>query len=154
SRPRRRPRWTRRPRGRPLDPSSRTPRRTVTWSTRSTSTTPVAPRRLRFRRPAKSSTGAPAPRSTTTCKRVTRARATDKMAFDLNRRLAKAFHVTEVTNATEALHQASEKYIDLFKVDGMSFEVAPPASPDENWAKERLLHPLIYYCESSGRTFP
>jgi len=76
------------------------------------------------------------------------------MAFDLNRLLAKAFHVTEVTNATEALQQASEKYIDLFKVDGMSFEVAPPASPDENWAKERLLHALIYYCESSGRTFP
>jgi len=76
------------------------------------------------------------------------------MALDLNRLLAKAFHAAEVTNATESLQQASRKYLELFKADGMGFEAAPPAAPDEEWARERLLRPLVYYFESSGRTFP
>lgn len=76
------------------------------------------------------------------------------MAFDLNRLLEKAFFVTEVTNANQVLEQASRKYLDLHKAAGMSFEVAPPRAPDESWAKERLLRPLVYYCESSGRTLP
>ncbi|SRR6266542_1582609 len=77
------------------------------------------------------------------------------MAIDLDRLTSKAFYVEEnVRNATEALQRAAEKYIATYKTGGVSFELVVPPGPEESWARERLLRPLVYYCESEGAPIP
>ena len=76
------------------------------------------------------------------------------MAIDLNPLLQKAFYVEQVQNATEAIERAREEFVAATKTGGRSLEVVVPPEPDEAWAQERLLHPLVYYCESEGTPLP
>jgi hypothetical protein len=83
-----------------------------------------------------------------------RAGEEDAMAIDLDRLLQKAFFVEQVHNATEALERARTQFIADTKTGGVSFELVVPPAPDEPWVLERLLRPLIYYCESEGSPVP
>src|SRR5436190_21312282 len=75
--------------------------------------------------------------------------------IDLSRLLDKAFFTEEhVVNATEAITRANDRYLELANGGGASFDIVAPLEPDENWARERVLHPLVYYCESKGATLP
>jgi hypothetical protein len=77
------------------------------------------------------------------------------MAIDVNQLASKAFYVEEnVRNATEALQRAVEKYISIYKTSAVSVDLVVPPDADESWARERLLRPLVYYCESEGAPIP
>lgn len=76
------------------------------------------------------------------------------MAIDLKRLLDKAFFVEDVQNATEAIERARRKYVETTETAGMSFEVVAPPEPHETWVRERLLRPLVYFCESEGSPIP
>lgn len=76
------------------------------------------------------------------------------MAIDLKGLLRKAFFIEEVHNATEALERARDQFSEATKTAGQSFEVVAPPISDENWVREGLLQPLVYYCESEGMPIP
>ena len=76
------------------------------------------------------------------------------MALDLIGLLRKSFFIEEVHNATEALERARDRFGELTQTPGLSFEVVAPPNPDEDWTRERLLQPLVYYCESEGMPMP
>jgi hypothetical protein len=76
------------------------------------------------------------------------------MPVDLSDLLEKAFFVETVSNVTEAIDRALQKYEATTHPGALSFELAAPADPDETWARERLLRPLVYFCQSEGRPIP
>jgi hypothetical protein len=76
------------------------------------------------------------------------------MAIDLNGLLQKAFFVEQVQNATEAIERARARFAAATKTAGLDFEAVVPPYPDELWVKERLLRPIIYYCDSEGLPLP
>ena len=76
------------------------------------------------------------------------------MAIDLQKLLSKAFFTTGVADASESIELARERYTQLTKGGGMSFELVAPPSADANWIGERLVRPLVYYCDSIGAPLP
>jgi len=77
------------------------------------------------------------------------------MAISLDHLTNYAFYAEEnVRNATEALRRAAEKYTSIWNSGSMSFDLVAPPDPDESWAHERLLRPLVRYCESGGEPIP
>lgn len=65
-----------------------------------------------------------------------------------------AFHATDVVDATQAIEQARARFSAEAKLDGFSYEVVVPGEPDRDWLAERLLKPLVYFCESRGSPIP
>jgi hypothetical protein len=65
-----------------------------------------------------------------------------------------AFHSSDVVDATQAIEEARARFAAEAKMDGFSYEVMVPAAPDLDWMKDRLLRPLIYFCESRGAPVP
>lgn len=76
------------------------------------------------------------------------------MAVDLNPLLDKAFFDEEVTNASESIERALETFEETYHHGARAFEAVGVAAPDDQWVAEKLLHPLIYFCESEGATLP
>ena len=78
------------------------------------------------------------------------------MTVDLSRLLEKAFFEEKaVHNASECVARALEKFEAQRQAGARVFEVvAPREEPNEQWLRERLVHPLIYYCESEGLSVP
>ena len=76
------------------------------------------------------------------------------MSIDLSRLLEKAFFKEELQNASEAIERALEKFEQTAHVGARPFEVVAPTDPDEDWVRERMTRPLIYFCESEGTPVP
>jgi hypothetical protein len=76
------------------------------------------------------------------------------MAIELSGLLRRAFYSERVENATESIARASARFIELRRAGGDSLEYVVPPAPDEEWVRERLLHSIVYYCESEGRPVP
>lgn len=77
------------------------------------------------------------------------------MAFDLTRLIERAFFYDRpLRNATESIARARAAFAALTQGDGASFEVVAPLDADEAWVHRDLLQPLVYFCESEGRTLP
>ncbi len=64
--------------------------------------------------------------------------------------LEEAFYSDDEKSATSAIEQARTRASEQGKVDAFSLEIVVPESPDELWLGERILRPLIYFCESTG----
>jgi hypothetical protein len=77
------------------------------------------------------------------------------MAIELSKLLDKAFFSAKpLRNATESIERARDRYLELKRTGATSFELVAPSTLDEAWVRERLLRPLVYYCESEGRPIP
>ena len=76
------------------------------------------------------------------------------MAIDLQPLFDDAFYAEEVQNASESFARALEKYEATQHVGARPFEVVVPDEPDEQWVREGLLQPLIYFCDSEGAVMP
>ncbi len=77
------------------------------------------------------------------------------MAIEMKRLLNRAFFVEEpIQNATDAINRARQKYFDLTRNGAFSVDVVLPENADEAWLRERLLRPLVYFCESEGMPVP
>lgn len=76
------------------------------------------------------------------------------MSIDLSELLEQAFFVDEPQNGSVAIERALETFEEQKHVGSRLFEVVAPADPDDEWLRERLVHPLIYFCESEGAAVP
>ena len=76
------------------------------------------------------------------------------MSIDLAPLLDQAFFSEELRNASESITRALETYEERTHGGARPFEVCAPASLDEDWVRDRLVHPLIYFCESEGTPLP
>ena len=76
------------------------------------------------------------------------------MAIDLSPLLDKAFFVEEVQNASESIQRALVTFEQKYNQGARPFEVVGVDDPDNPWISEKLLHPLVYFCESEGATLP
>lgn len=76
------------------------------------------------------------------------------MAIDLSRLLEDAFFDEEVQNGSEAIERMLDAFEDMTSTGARPFEVVAADEPDEQWVRERLVHPLIYFCESEGASLP
>jgi hypothetical protein len=68
--------------------------------------------------------------------------------------LEEAFYSAEASRATAAIAEARDAVSAAGRVDGYSIEVVVPDEVDEQWLRERVLHPLIYFCQSTGVPAP
>jgi hypothetical protein len=76
------------------------------------------------------------------------------MAIDLSPLLDKAFFVEEVQNASESIERALQTFEQKFNQGARPFEVVGTEDADSAWINEKLLHPLVYFCESEGAMLP
>jgi hypothetical protein len=76
------------------------------------------------------------------------------MAIDLSPLLDKAFAVEEVQNASESIERVLETFEQRFNQGARAFEVVGSEDADATWINDKLLHPLIYFCESEGAALP
>ena len=77
------------------------------------------------------------------------------MAIELNQLLERAFFVEDVQNASEAIGRARQRFTAATQRGGISFEIVMPGHVvDAGWLRERLLRPLVYFCESEGTPIP
>jgi hypothetical protein len=76
------------------------------------------------------------------------------MSIDLAPLLEHAFFEVEVQSGSLALDQAHVAFSTGRASPGTSFEVVMPDLPDEAWAVERMIQPLLYFCASSGQEMP
>jgi hypothetical protein len=75
-------------------------------------------------------------------------------AIDLGPLLRLAFHTSDVTDATRAIEEARARFSEVAKLDGFSFEVVVPSAVDGDWVLDRVIRPLVYFCESRGAPPP
>ena len=68
--------------------------------------------------------------------------------------LQEAFFTDDATRATSAIEEARTRVTREAKVGAFSLEVVVPEQPDELWLRERVLRPLIYFCQSTGAPPP
>jgi hypothetical protein len=76
------------------------------------------------------------------------------MSIDLSALFETQVYVEDVQSASEAIAHALEEYESKSHIGARVFEVVAPDDPDEAWVTERLVHPLIYFCESEGFSIP
>jgi hypothetical protein len=76
------------------------------------------------------------------------------MAIDLSPLLNSAFFVEEVENASEAIERMLEAFERETGAGARAFEVVVPGELDDGWVRDRLVHPLVYFCESEGTPVP
>lgn len=76
------------------------------------------------------------------------------MSIDLRGLLEDAFFEEELKNASEGIERALDAYQQQTKMGAHRYEVVAPPEPDEQWVREGLAHPLIYFCESEGAPPP
>lgn len=76
------------------------------------------------------------------------------MAIDLEDLARRAFFSEQVVNASEAIERARRQFTAATHGGATSFELVAPAAPDQAWLEERLVRPLVYYCESAGTSLP
>ncbi len=74
--------------------------------------------------------------------------------MDITSLLEEAFFAADEKSATSAIEQARALVSEQAKVDAFSLEVVVPENPDDQWLHERVLHPLIYFCQSIGAPPP
>ncbi len=74
--------------------------------------------------------------------------------MNIEKLLGQAFFEAEAESATPAIESARERFSQLSRTDGFSFEVVAPQQIDEQWLRESLLQPLVYFCESVGSPLP
>jgi Ala-tRNA(Pro) deacylase len=74
--------------------------------------------------------------------------------IDLGPLLGLAFHSSDVLDATQGIEEARARFAAESKMDGFSYEVMVPTVPDADWVRDRLVRPLIYFCESRGAATP
>jgi len=74
--------------------------------------------------------------------------------MDIRPLFDEAFYTDEASRATEAIARARDAVSAAGRLDGVSLEIVVPERPDERWLRERVLHPLIYYCQSTGASAP
>jgi hypothetical protein len=68
--------------------------------------------------------------------------------------LEEAFFDDEAVRATQSIELARDHVSKLAQLDAFSLEVVAPEFPDEAWLRERVLRPLIYFCQSTGAAPP
>ncbi|HSN33723.1 MAG TPA: STAUR_1299 family protein [Ideonella sp.] len=68
--------------------------------------------------------------------------------------LDEAFLSDEAGHATPAIDAARARVSNIANVGAFSLEVVVPDAPDEDWLRERVLRPLVYFCESTGVPAP
>jgi hypothetical protein len=76
------------------------------------------------------------------------------MVVELDRLLGEAFFATELADASEALDRARTRYAETYHHPGSSFEVVAPPEPDSTWVRDRMVGPLLYFCQSTGIPVP
>jgi hypothetical protein len=76
------------------------------------------------------------------------------MAIDPSPLLDKAFFVEEVQNASESIERVLETFEQKYNQGARPFEVVGVDDIEDSWISEKLLHPLVYFCESEGATLP
>lgn len=64
--------------------------------------------------------------------------------------LQEAFFDADAAQATRAIAEARERVSREAKVDAFSLEVVVPEQPDDAWLRDRVLRPLVYFCQSTG----
>jgi hypothetical protein len=74
--------------------------------------------------------------------------------MDIKSLLGEAFFTDDAKQATSAIGQARARVTEEGKVGAVSLEVVVPEQADESWLHERVLHPLIYFCQSTGSPPP
>jgi hypothetical protein len=73
---------------------------------------------------------------------------------DIKSLLREAFVNDRAENATSAIDRARARVAEVGGIAGRSLEVVVPERPDEGWLRERVLGPLVYFCESTGAAPP
>jgi hypothetical protein len=68
--------------------------------------------------------------------------------------LGRAFFVADARQANEAIAQAHEHFQRITRTDAHNIELVAPREIDPAWAREQLLHRLVYFCESVGQRLP
>jgi hypothetical protein len=77
------------------------------------------------------------------------------MSIDLQPLMSRAFYDEKVgRTATESLERVGNEFARRTNQEGFHYEVVVPQVPDEEWVRERLLHPLVYFCDSRGSPIP
>ncbi len=72
------------------------------------------------------------------------------MAIDMQPLLGQAFFHVPLTNATQAIAEARDRYAAETQTAGFSFELVVPDDPDQPWLADKLIRPLVYFCQSYG----
>lgn len=76
------------------------------------------------------------------------------MSIELSRLLECALFEEEVENASVSIERMLETFEHRTHAGARLFEVVAPSELDLDWVRERLAHPLIYFCESEGTPVP
>ena len=76
------------------------------------------------------------------------------MAIDLSSLLEQAFFVDEAQHGSIAIDRALTTFEQQNHIGTRLVEVVATQNPDEQWVRERLVAPLIYFCESEGDPLP
>jgi hypothetical protein len=75
--------------------------------------------------------------------------------IDLQPLLQRAFFNFKVeSTATEALEAVADEFARSTRGEGFHYEIVAPQDPDTEWLMERVLHPLVYFCQSRGTPMP
>ena len=76
------------------------------------------------------------------------------MSIELSGLLEQAFFIDEAQHGSIAIERALETFEQQKHIGTRLVEVVAPEKPDEQWLRERLVGPLIYFCESEGDPVP
>ena len=76
------------------------------------------------------------------------------MSIELSGLLEQAFFIDEAQHGSVAIERALETFEQQKHIGTRLVEVVVPEKPDEQWLRERLVGPLIYFCESEGDPVP
>ncbi len=77
------------------------------------------------------------------------------MPIDLKPLLDKAFFKEQpLKDVTLTIEKAADDFASRTNTDGRTFEVVAPEALDDDWVAQKLIRPLVYFCESEGRSIP
>src|SRR5690606_3522602 len=76
------------------------------------------------------------------------------MAIELRGLLEHSFFDEEVKNASEVLQRVADQFQQTTQTGARMFEVVVPDEPDEQWLRDGLVQPLVYFCESEAAVLP